>query len=157
MFIRLKMKEIASLVTDTLIHIGPGLFLLQETRSVKCGDSWLSITSSKEDMGFCSWQSMLAAEREKTSCACKSHWRIFKLNFSKACFMSYLSVCSSCRSFIRVTSAILDCLQCMPWRSFPSEETITADATSLIRASLGWQPVMGCTGCCSRYKMLSCL
>lgn len=49
----------------------------------------------------------------------KSHWRIFKLNFSKACFMSYFRVCSSCRSFIRVTSAIPDCMQCMPWRSFP--------------------------------------
>lgn len=52
MFIRLYMKENASLVTDTLIYVGPGLFLLQETLSVKCEDSCLSLTGSKEDMGF---------------------------------------------------------------------------------------------------------
>lgn len=49
---RLNMKEIASLLTDTLIHVGPGLFLLQETLRVNCGDSCLSITGSKEDIGF---------------------------------------------------------------------------------------------------------
>lgn len=46
------------------------------------------------------------------------------------------------------------CSAC-PEGASSSEETITADATSLIGASSGWQPVMGHTGCCSRYKMLS--
>ncbi len=116
MFIRLNIKEIASLVTDTLIHVGPGLFLLQEILSVICGDSCLSITGSKEDMGIWdmtdhAWDSVVDISSMQ-----KTFDVFFKLSFSEACFKS---VCSSWHSFIRVTSAMPDCMWCMPWRSFP--------------------------------------
>lgn len=87
----------------------------------------------------------------------KSHWRISKLNFCKACFilsqrlqfMSFFHSGDICYSRLHAVHALKE----LPLL----RRRLQLMQPSLAGASSGWQAEMRRAGCCGRYKMLSCL